>query len=73
MAPVHSKHTSCSTQSASSPSRYNKVAPTNVRATILIDHVRHIIDYYVEEYYELGRPAGTNATEDPNNNKPSTI
>jgi hypothetical protein len=36
-------------------------------------YVESLIDYYVIEYYELGRPANPNATEDPNNNEPSTI
>jgi hypothetical protein len=37
-------------------------------------YVESLIDYYVEqEYYKLGRPAGPNATEYPNDNEPSTI
>jgi hypothetical protein len=36
-------------------------------------YVKSLIDYYVEEYYQLGRPAGPKATEDPNDNGPSTI
>jgi hypothetical protein len=42
MAPVHSKHTSGSTQPASGPSTHNELRPTNLRNTILIDHIRHI-------------------------------
>jgi hypothetical protein len=41
MAPAHNKHTSRSTQPASGPSTY-EITPTHVRATILIEHVRHI-------------------------------
>jgi hypothetical protein len=36
-------------------------------------YVESLIDYDVEEYYKLGRPANPNATEDPNDNEPSTI
>jgi hypothetical protein len=36
-------------------------------------YIESLINYYVEDYYELGRPADPNATEDPNDNKPSTI
>jgi hypothetical protein len=35
-------------------------------------YVESRLDYYVEEYYKLRRPANPNATEDPNNNEPST-
>jgi hypothetical protein len=36
-------------------------------------YVKSLINYYVKEYYELGRPANPNVTEDPNDNEPSTI
>jgi hypothetical protein len=36
-------------------------------------YAKSLINYYVAEYYPPGRPAGPNATEDPNDYKPSSI
>jgi hypothetical protein len=36
-------------------------------------YAESLIDYYIPEYYQPGQPADKNATEDPNDYKPSSI
>jgi hypothetical protein len=36
-------------------------------------YAESLIDYYIPEYYQPGRPVDKNATEDPNDYEPSFI